>query len=64
MALLPVLQHWQIIASVFTYGVTQMLQDLHIVCFDTILFNSRSKFESLWNSSHNNIVRLLHSLGL
>jgi len=32
--------------------------------FDTILFNSRSKFESLWNSSHNNIVRLLSSLGL
>jgi len=46
------------------HSVTQMLQELHIVCFDTILFNSRSKFKYLWNSSHNNIVRLLSSLGL
>jgi len=44
------------------HSVTQMLQELHIVCFDTILFNSRLKFKSLWNSSHNRLVNWLCQL--
>ena len=41
-----------------------MLLELHISLSDTILMNSRFKFDAVWSHTNNNVISYLCTLGL
>ena len=46
------------------YSITQMLLQMRISSFDTIVINSRYKFDAVWSHSNNSVISHLCTLGL